>query len=663
MASSPLSPSGSSTSGSDEDSISSLDQLLLSKGRGSSSRKSIAASLHSRWRNVPYRKTLFVLHGFNFLLHTLLVILHLALVLVMLKQWERRVVVGIDQDPARWTLGMRISLQAFAITYLALILYLTQKLALRRTLSQLRTLTSSHDRYAAWLGLGTAFQSLLSQWTVNSGIGAILLIVVYLAGCAVVKITTPSLFDFVPVNQTFPTTMKSHSSLIGLDNLGHPREWAARADAFTNMTDAISPYLSMSTRGTLDAPGLLGNMVYELPKLSDAVVTATVSAYITNVTCGYIAFEDQTKIFNPGYYWPEMQSGRASWLSTIGPVNRSSENDLDLIVFWSAFNISDSTEYVASRRRRGKVALHPDGNEYSHLESTYGFPLVFLPEYKSLDDQVKILGDDWTNWKTKAGFVTSDNSYQLVGCTSWVERQDEIIVNGTSGQPHFIPKRKSSSKWTRAPNLNYRNNVTLERGFDFDRPVNDLSWMFSTTGIGNPGDDFLTQPAKQKKAVTRVALSPSEFWLRRRLNLPVKTKPNSTGSTERPKFPEPAETIPLHDFENALEDYLALALWSLAQDKQLNSTILNVVTQSVVFELRLSQVPVYTGLGASTILFISCFFLVGVSRVRRSEVDDLGLLEILWLSEAVPELTNVDQPHSTELRRSGMVEVRLGVRV
>ncbi|KAH8798739.1 hypothetical protein DL96DRAFT_1638540 [Flagelloscypha sp. PMI_526] len=651
-------------SSSDEDSISSLDQLLLSKGSGSSSRKSIAASLHSRWRNVPYRKTLFVLHGFNFLLHTLLLILHLALVLVMLKQWERRVVVGIDQDPARWTLGMRISLQAFAITYLALLLYLTQKLALRRTLSQLRTLTSSHDRFAAWLGLGTAFQSLLSQWTVNSGIGSILLIVVYLAGCAVVKITTPSLFDFVPVNQTFVTTMKSESSLIWLTNLGHPNEWAARQEAFTDMTDAISPYLSMSARHRLDAPGLYGNMVAELPKLSDMVVNASVSAYVTNVTCGHISFEDQSNIFKSNYYWPEMQSGRATWLSTIGPVNRSSSSDLDLIVFWSSYNISDSSNYTASRRLRNDVPLHPDGNEYNHLESIYGFPLVYLPENTSHSYMTDVLKGGWTTWERKGGFNTSDNSYQLVGCTSWVEERHNITVNGTSGQPYYIPARKSSSNWTRAAKVNYQKNFTVEQGFEgFDRPVNDLSWMFSTTGIGNPGDDFQVHPNGQDKpSVTRVALSPSEFWLRKRLNLRVKTNPRLLGTENLPTYAQPQETILLHDLENALEDYLALALWSLAQVTPPDQKDLKVWSQSVVFELRLSQVPVYTGLGASAILLISCFFLVGVSRVRRSEVDDLGLLEILWLTEAVPELVSVDRPDLTDLRRSGMVEVRLGVR-
>jgi hypothetical protein len=112
-------------------------------------------------------------------------------------------------------------------------------------------------------------------------------------------------------------TMTSESSLIGLDNLGYPQEWAGRAAAITKMTESIAPHLLDSARGLLNASGLTGNMVYELPKLSDTVVTATVSAYITNVTCGYIAFQDQTKIFNPGYYWPEMQSGRESFTSPL----------------------------------------------------------------------------------------------------------------------------------------------------------------------------------------------------------------------------------------------------------------------------------------------------------------------------------------------------------
>ncbi|KAH8798736.1 hypothetical protein DL96DRAFT_1824483 [Flagelloscypha sp. PMI_526] len=663
-------------SSSDEDSISSLDQLLH-KGQGSYSRKSIAASFYSRWRNLPYRKTLFVLHAFNFLLHTLLVILHLALVMVMLNQWERRVVVGIGQDSARWTLGIRIGLQAFAITYLALLLYLTQKLALRRSLSQLSTLTSSHDRYAAWLGLGNAFQSLLSQWTVNSGVGSILLIVVYLAGCAVVKITTPALLDLVPMYQAVATTATttSESSLIGLDSLGYPHDWAERAAALTEMTDSIAPHLLVSVQGMLNASqgmlgasprmvntsGLVGNVVYELPKLSDVVITASVNAYVTNVTCGYVAFEDQSRIFSSDYYWPEMQSGRASWLSTIGPVNRSASNDLDLIVFWSSFNISDSSGYKASRRLREMVPLRPEGIDYTSLGSNQRFPQVYLPESTSHTFKTNVLGQAWTNWDDEEGFTSSDNSYQLVGCVSWVEEHN-ITVNGDSGQPDRFPERKSSSTWNQATKVSFPSGAGTEKGFDFDHPVNDLSWMFSTAGTANAGDDFRVRRNVQSPSVTQVALSPSEFWLRKRLKLHVMTKPHSLGTDQLPNYPEPQETILLHDLENALEDYLALALWSMAQSRvnQNNQKNFAVFAHSIVYELRLSQVPVYVGLGATVILLISCFFLVGVSRVRRSEVDDLGLLEILWLSEAVPELMQVDQPRLTELRRSGMVEVRLG---
>lgn len=97
-------------------------------------------------------------------------------------------------------------------------LWLTQKLALRRNLHVPQTLTSVHDKSAAWLGLGTAVGALWNQlWRSDSERRAaqkfktegipyvpkhdfsrlfgIVFIVIYLSGLFVLGLTMPLLLD------------------------------------------------------------------------------------------------------------------------------------------------------------------------------------------------------------------------------------------------------------------------------------------------------------------------------------------------------------------------------------------------------------------------------------------------------------------------------------
>lgn len=95
--------------------------------------------------------------------------------------------------------------------YLTVLVLLTQHLALRGNLHTRQTLTAIHDKNIAWLGLGSALNSLWRQFSLPATVPGVLLITLYLLGHFTLHITIPSLFYVVPFNAT--NTLPYNTSL------------------------------------------------------------------------------------------------------------------------------------------------------------------------------------------------------------------------------------------------------------------------------------------------------------------------------------------------------------------------------------------------------------------------------------------------------------------
>ncbi|KAH8806507.1 hypothetical protein DL96DRAFT_1822426 [Flagelloscypha sp. PMI_526] len=632
-----------------------------------------------RWHRQGLLTTFFSLSALSVLAHSILAALHVALIVIMLLRVERGVIIDVGNQTAYWTSVMRIVLQAFAIAYLALLLYLTQRIALRQSLTRSQYLTSSHDQSSAWLGLGSGMKVLYSQTAVNSGASIVVLVVVYLLGSAAIKTTTAALFEFVPINQTRAASQVA-DQLIDQGNLNWFTYALAREPApDDNLTSWVSPFLLMSSRGRLDQLGLDGNVVYEVPKPpSSILVNASVNAYSTNVTCGYISYEDQFTFFPEIRQYLHSQRIRAGWLNFGGPVFHYVDLQadvqfgtvLDNLVIFSSFNISDSAGEHASRRDRAGLQIrftNPKTGEndavISDESSIEGFPWVYFPESREL---LQGTAGNWTRWAKEVGFQTSDDSYQLVGCQSSLQTQSNVTVNGSNGKLVIPPVRKTSSKWS-----------PVDQHVAFD----GLNWMFLTGGVAQPGvgDDFGRAASYNTGTSSGVEspktpLSPAEFWIRNRLNLPIPVDPEKLSDARPlttsglPVFQEQQPTIMLHELENALEDYLALSIWSLQQEHP-NSTTLLVYENSLVSQLQLIEIPVYAGFAVSCLLLaIACVIIfTPTSRMSRNlvplngrrAVHGLSLLEVLWLARAIPELEKIEIPDEQELRKAGLFKVRL----
>ncbi|KAJ6568719.1 hypothetical protein B0H19DRAFT_1256443 [Mycena capillaripes] len=88
------------------------------------------------------------------LLHTLLGVLHIFLVVVWAQDAEKQAIFST-------TMQTTASTTSFGTLSYAILVYLTQKLAICRTLQRKQTLTTSHDTISALSGIGAAAQQVL----------------------------------------------------------------------------------------------------------------------------------------------------------------------------------------------------------------------------------------------------------------------------------------------------------------------------------------------------------------------------------------------------------------------------------------------------------------------------------------------------------------------
>lgn len=99
--------------------------------------------------------------------------------------------------------------------YLALLVLVTQRLALKRDLQSRQTLTAVHDKHNAWLSLGSSVTTMFQQFKTRAAPAGVLAILLYLGSVFVLHITIPALFHLVPVNGTtsshWPTTLSNTS--------------------------------------------------------------------------------------------------------------------------------------------------------------------------------------------------------------------------------------------------------------------------------------------------------------------------------------------------------------------------------------------------------------------------------------------------------------------
>ncbi|KIO06618.1 hypothetical protein M404DRAFT_437119 [Pisolithus tinctorius Marx 270] len=169
----------------------------------------------------------------------------------------------------------RLTLQGYGV----LLVWLTQRLALRRDLLQCQTLTATHDKSGAWNGLGAAVNTLRDQCEVSAAPRGVFLVTLYLGGITILHVTSGALLSLVPFDNTHVENVPTQYGMLNLVDLPlNSSSW----NTATALIRSISGYPQ------LDTTGLKGATLYEtLSKSSERLGfgNATVAAVTFGAQC------------------------------------------------------------------------------------------------------------------------------------------------------------------------------------------------------------------------------------------------------------------------------------------------------------------------------------------------------------------------------------------
>ncbi|KAH8827232.1 hypothetical protein DL96DRAFT_1710371 [Flagelloscypha sp. PMI_526] len=594
-------------------------------------------------------------HLANIGLHVHLVLLHFILVAIMARHAERRVLVAIGKETTSWTLVLQISLQAASIIYLALLLFVVQKVFLQRLLNRRQSLTASHDQYGSWMGLGAAMNALWKQRLAVSGPMVLFIITTYLVASAALKITTPALFAFVPFNTTISSPMNSTSQISStVRNLGYTG---------TDVYPDTAVFLDLLARDALrnqtfmpptELLGKADNVLYDLlPRQPNGANNITVASYTAQVSCGTYD-PTQWKLSDIGLFNYSTQMSLLTCRGgPDGPVHTYDVPRPWVLPVFSLLNISDSD---------GKVeGSYPMGNTTAKI--TPDFFQVYFPQSMTEPDTANLtaLGDTFKIKNLQLSVNNPDtspddpsafsfplvNAQFLVCSITW--NQSSIILDTSSMTSlNLSNPRKRSSHWTKFKPEGYFNgsvyHMTNMGVFLNSRGVDADPFNFEVGEHGPPSQGVADTVVLTEGKATNLAqrIDSSEKYIRSKL-----------GIFEEPQPPKPGEGLPsiaLHDLENTLEDYIAMYTFSFNKARffvpdvvEKQKVLVQVPLYELKSQLRLNPIPVYVGLCASLVLlFVGSWISWTTSRTQGHVLDGLGLLQILWLTYVV------ESPRPTE---------------
>ncbi|KAI5835907.1 hypothetical protein K523DRAFT_411177 [Schizophyllum commune Tattone D] len=225
-------------------------------------------------------------------MHIFLVIMHITLLILCLLHLEENVVVPITDNNSFGDLtstAVTVSATLFATFYGALLIWMTQRLALRRLLTSQQTLTAMHDEYNSWIGLGSALMTLYGQTRIRSAVGSISCITSYLVNAAILHVTIPAMFSLQVGTLLHSADVTSLAAYPRVDHIFDVRSNWRNSDNHllgTLLSDASSllPYVALTDAH--QTVGLDGATMYDQLLVTDGNGTVFVEATTFNVTCG-----------------------------------------------------------------------------------------------------------------------------------------------------------------------------------------------------------------------------------------------------------------------------------------------------------------------------------------------------------------------------------------
>ncbi|KAF8439689.1 hypothetical protein L210DRAFT_3760707 [Boletus edulis BED1] len=467
--------------------------------------------------------------------------------------------------------------------YTAVLVWMTQRLAITAAMSQPRKLTAIHDISGPWNGIGAGINALWQQTKVMSAPSTIFFTLAYLGAISGLHIVSSSVIQFEAFNNTVavvvPSTMAWPSPSVNLSDL----TWGTIVPLVT-----LWPLLPT-------AKGLSGSTLYDVPS-SDFIYTgAFVNA--TNITaeCGLLPNV-------PGGTWNSSEDTYHVDISGLGKLDLGA---LELTNFVSFFTL---------------------GTFLNHTSPNYiGYRVATGIELGNLTDEVIHVT---TTSKTEADILgnLSITTY-FVACT--LNATSTILYlpmqNGRTTQNASFLSDSQPASWTVwSPS-----------------PATELTQIFNIAQNGYGSQTVFSTGPLFCEGVEAIGGAPecdfttvAEEYINNLLGIPW-----TYGAVPAVETPSPSITLGQREMENAVAELGATFMWLAGaagtesggfQQTQGESMVTNT---TLMLRLNVNFVPVVIGLAASLILLAIVVWMGhDFPTTSKASFISSGVLELVWIS-------------------------------
>ncbi|KAG1869442.1 hypothetical protein DFJ58DRAFT_855811 [Suillus subalutaceus] len=241
--------------------------------------------------------------------------IHVVLVIFYARHWEHHVTFSFTPtNNDFWPVVLSASLQAFYTDliqiYTAVLLFLTQQLAISRTLVRRLKLTAIHDISGAWAGLGSALSSVWRQTDIPASWWTTSAVATYLASITVLHVTSSTLLQFQTFNTSMTTSVPTtlgwldDSSYGSFANLGLVTPVPTSCQSF----DWTAGNATVNATTVTSHCGLIPNVTYS-----------------ANTSAAIVPFgPDSFRVLNASTLWPD-QIHIVPWVEYEDPYNEVME--------------------------------------------------------------------------------------------------------------------------------------------------------------------------------------------------------------------------------------------------------------------------------------------------------------------------------------------------
>ncbi|KAG1898897.1 uncharacterized protein F5891DRAFT_442831 [Suillus fuscotomentosus] len=544
-----------------------------------------------------------------YILHGVLVLIHIVLLLFYVHHWEHHVTFSFTPtNNDFWPVVLSASLQAFYTIYTAVLLFLTQRLAISRTLVRRVKLTAVHDISGAWAGLGSALTSVWRQTDIPASWWTTSAVAAYLASITVLHVTSSTLLQFQTFNASMTTSVPT--TLGWLDDSSY---------GSSTYLGPITTSLQVVNHLTgLVSAGLYNTTLYDTLTTTAIAGNATVNATTVTSSCGLVP--------NVTY-----SANTSTAIVPFGPV---ATRVLNASTLWSdQIHIIPWTEYEDSYVNVSKLA------------GVYLMVSTLLEIDPSVQDEVAIN----MTWAISGVVTPYVIQAYFVYCSLSANTTDGVVDMQTNSLLGPTSISQPSTQWG-----------MYQFGWS------NTSWQTQigsalATPDSSSGIIFDGTPSQ----ITELSVADEYIMSLIGLNLTEEYTQFRDGSPPISNF-----TLRPDELEFAVARSAAQLIWLAGQMGAANGGIdpgngtAYVNEEFIALRLNINLLPLAFAASASVIMLGLALHMTrafNASHDSQAVVSNIGVLQLLWLghrSASINEvLEDVQDPTEANLRRAGMIDV------